>query len=339
MQIEGKILTFIKLGKYILDPKNEDELQRWFSQARNANGWFTEDNCRLSLISIAKSFLDADKLTAFVRQYSLQDALLSKKVGIIAAGNIPLVGFHDILSTVLGGHIALVKLSREDTPLMLNLIHTLYELNPDFKNYILIADRLNDAQAFIGTGSDNSSRYFEFYFKEKPSIIRKNRTSIAILNGSESGTDLRNLGNDIFRYFGLGCRNVSKLYVPKGYTFDFFYESIAYWNIIQLHHKYNNNYDYNKSIYLVNRVEHLDNGFLLLKQDEALVSPLSVLFFEYYQDLATLNQTLETNSEKIQCIVSNDTFGSTSQAFGQSQQPALDDFADGIDTMNFLKDL
>ncbi|SOE19913.1 Acyl-CoA reductase (LuxC) [Spirosomataceae bacterium TFI 002] len=339
MQIASKILTFNKLGSFILDKKNDDELQNWFAQARNINGWFTEDNCRLSINSIANQFLQKDKLEEFVAKYEIQDVENPKKVGVIAAGNIPFVGFHDLLCIVLSGHIALVKLSRDDTPLMLNIIHKLYELDDTFKQYIIIADRLNEADAFIATGSDNSSRYFEYYFKNKPSIIRKNRTSIAVLNGNESGLDLRNLGNDIFRYFGLGCRNISKVFVPKGYTFDFLYENIAYWNTIQLHHKYNNNYDYNKSIYLVNRVEHLDNGFLLLKQDEGLVSPLSVLFFEYYDSLEQISNTISKQKDKLQCIVSNENFGANSLGFGESQHPSMFDYADGVDTMAFLKGL
>jgi hypothetical protein len=335
MQIDSKISTFSKLGSFILDPKNENELKTWFIQARNTNGWFTEDNCFLAITNIAKEFLAKDKLQNFVSNYNI-DTTVSKKIGIIAAGNIPFVGFHDILCTVLSGHIALVKLSRDDTPLMVNLINKLYDLNENFKEYIVIADRLNSTDAFIATGSDNSSRYFDFYFKEKPSIIRRNRTSIAILNGKETGIDLRNLGNDIFMFFGLGCRNISKLLVPKDYTFDFFYEGIEYWNTIQLHHKYNNNYDYNKSIYLVNKVSHLDNGFLLLKEDKGLVSPLSVLFYETYEDESELQKYLSDHQEKIQCIAMGKPTLKNAVYFGQSQTPSLGDFADGVDTMEFL---
>ncbi|WP_394990285.1 hypothetical protein [Emticicia sp.] len=219
------------------------------------------------------------------------------------------------------------------------IINKLFELNPDFRNYIQIVDRLNDADALIATGSDNTAKHFEYYFAKKPHIIRKNRSSIAILSGDETKTDLGNLGNDIFQYFGLGCRNVSKLYVPQGYTFDKFYEAIEYWNTICLHHKYNNNYDYNKSIYLVNRVIHLDNGFLLLKEDEALVSPISVCFWETYNDEEHLKTLIENKRDKIQCIVSKGGYFENSYSFGEAQMPKLDDFADGVNTMEFLKNI
>lgn len=332
MQIQDKISTFAQLGNFLLDQKNEEELNSWFVQARNTNGWFTPDNCKLAVSSIAKHFLQADKLEQFVSAYNLEK-LEPKKVGIVAAGNIPLVGLHDLLCTVLTGHMVLLKLSREDTPLMLNIINKLFEIEPAFKPFIQLAERLNAADAFIATGSDNSSRYFEYYFKSKPNIIRKNRTSVAVLDGNESGEDLRNLGNDMFQYFGLGCRNVSKVWVPVGYKFDFLYESIEYWNTIQLHHKYNNNYDYNKSIYLVNRVDHLDNGFLLIKEDDALVSPLSVLYHSTYNSEADLTNQLEAQKDKIQCLVGNKT---GQVPFGVAQTPSLTDFSDGVDTMSFL---
>jgi hypothetical protein len=255
------------------------------------------------------------------------------------AGNIPAVGFHDLLCVVLSGNIALLKLSSSDTASMMFLINKLYEFDPELKNIIIIAQRLNDADALITTGSDNTAKHFEYYFATKPRIIRRNRTSVAVLNGNESRAELADLGNDIFQYFGLGCRNVSKFYVPVGYTFDKFYESIEYWGTIQLHHKYNNNYDYNKSIYLVNRIPHLDNGFLLLKEDNALVSPISVCFYETYENDAHLEQLLAESAEKIQCTVSLDDRVLNSFRFGEAQVPKLEDFADGIDTMEFLINL
>jgi hypothetical protein len=255
------------------------------------------------------------------------------------AGNIPAVGFHDLLCVVLSGNIALLKLSSSDNASMLFLINKLYEFDPELKNIIIIAQRLNDADALIATGSDNTAKHFEYYFATKPRIIRRNRTSVAVLNGNESRAELANLGNDIFQYFGLGCRNVSKFYVPVAYTFDKFYESIEYWSTIQLHHKYNNNYDYNKSIYLVNRIPHLDNGFLLLKEDDALVSPISVCFYETYESDSHLAQLLSENAEKIQCTVSSDARFLNSFRFGEAQVPKLEDFADGIDTMEFLMNL
>lgn len=344
MQYKKHIITFSKLGEFIIQNLDADALKILFSATRNENGWFTEDNVKLAVENIAKIYLNETTLEKFAQKYALVDNLNPKKVGIVMAGNIPAVGFHDLLCVVLSGNIALLKLSSSDTAAMTFLVNKLYEFDPELKNIIIIAQRLNDADALITTGSDNTAKHFEYYFATKPRIIRRNRTSIAILNGNESRAELANLGNDIFQYFGLGCRNVSKFYVPIGYTFDKFYESIEYWSTIQLHHKYNNNYDYNKSIYLVNRIPHLDNGFLLLKEtggrpDDTLVSPISVCFYETYENDAHLEQLLAESAEKIQCMVSSDARFPNSFRFGEAQVPKLDDFADGIDTMEFLMSL
>jgi hypothetical protein len=341
MQYKKNIITFSSLGSYLLDISNEDEIKSLTMAARNENAWFTEDNVRLALENIAKNYLNQVALENFVSQYSanLTSDDSPKKVGVVMAGNIPAVGFHDLLCVVLSGNIALLKLSSSDSVIMRFLINKLYEFEPSLKNFIKIIDRLNDAEALIATGSDNTAKHFDYYFASKPRIIRKNRTSVAILDGSESRSELANLGNDIFQYFGLGCRNVSKFYVPKGYVFDTFFESIDYWSTINLHHKYNNNYDYNKSIYLVNRVNHLDNGFLLLKEDNALISPISVCFYEIYENETHLKALIAENAEKIQCIVSKAGNFENSFNFGEAQTPQLTDFADGVDTMAFLRDL
>lgn len=339
MQYKKHIITFSKLGDFITQNLETDALKSLYWSARNENGWFTEDNVKLAVENIAKIYLNETALEKFVEKYAIKENTNPKKIGIVMAGNIPAVGFHDLLCVVLSGNIALLKLSSGDTVTMLFLINKLYELAPELKEVIKIAQRLNDADALIATGSDNTAKHFEYYFASKPRIIRRNRTSVAVLNGNESRAELADLGNDIFQYFGLGCRNVSKLYVPVGYTFDKFYESIEYWSTIRLHHKYNNNYDYNKSIYLVNRVPHFDNGFLLLKEDDALVSPISACFYETYENTAHLKQILEENTEKTQCIVSSDAHFENSFRFGEAQIPKLDDFADGVDTMEFLMNL
>ncbi|GAB2620964.1 acyl-CoA reductase [Emticicia sediminis] len=339
MQYKKHIITFSKLGDFITQNLDTDALKPLFWSARNENGWFTEDNVKLAVENIAKIYLNEVALEKFALKYALKENLNPKKIGIVMAGNIPAVGFHDLLCVVLSGNIALLKLSSSDTAVMLFLINKLYEFDPELKNVIIIAQRLNDSDALIATGSDNTAKHFEYYFATKPRIIRRNRTSVAVLNGNETRAELADLGNDIFQYFGLGCRNVSKLYVPVGYTFDKFYESIEYWSTIQLHHKYNNNYDYNKSIYLVNSIPHLDNGFLLLKEDDALVSPISVCFYETYESEAHLEQLLSENAEKIQCTVSSDARFLNSFRFGEAQVPKLEDFADGIDTMEFLMNL
>ncbi|MER0438698.1 acyl-CoA reductase [Emticicia sp. W12TSBA100-4] len=339
MQYKKHIITFSKLGDYITQNLDTDALKPLFWSARNENGWFTEDNVKLAVENIAKIYLNETALEKFAEKYAIKENRNPKKIGIVMAGNIPAVGFHDLLCVVLSGNIALLKLSSGDTATMMFLINKLYEFDPELKNIIIIAQRLNDADALIATGSDNTAKHFEYYFATKPRIIRRNRTSVAVLNGNETRAELADLGNDIFQYFGLGCRNVSKLFVPVGYTFDKFYESIEYWSTIRLHHKYNNNYDYNKSIYLVNRIPHLDNGFLLLKEDDALVSPISVCFYETYESDKHLEQLLSESAEKIQCTVSSDARFLNSFRFGEAQVPKLEDFADGIDPMEFLMDL
>ncbi len=339
MQANKNIITFSKLGSFLTDPTNQDSLQSLFAAARNENAWFTNDFVQLAIQNISQNFLNEQSLIDFSNKYTKLHTIIPKKVGLVMAGNVPAVGFHDLLCVVLSGNIALVKLSTNDSVMMRFLIQKLYEFDEEMRNSIKIVERLNDAEVLIATGSDNTAKHFEYYFANTPKIIRKNRTSVAILNGKESKSDLSNLGNDIFQYFGLGCRNVSKLYVPVGYSFNDFFESIEYWSTIRLHHKYNNNYDYNKSIYLVNKIPHLDNGFLLLKEDDALVSPISVCFFEYYENQKHLTTLIEENQNKIQCIVSNHWQEKNCVGFGEAQMPNIDSYADGVDTMEFLCNL
>ncbi len=339
MLLKNKILTLSKLSEWLTAEQTNETLSGWAAMARNKNGWFTEDNVQIALNAIAQKYLSRTALENFANLYDLKDISQPKKVGIVAAGNIPLVGLADLLHVVLAGHKVLIKLSSNDAILMQLLIKKLFELDQDWKNEIEIADKLNAADAFIATGSDNTARYFEYYFSKKPNIIRKNRSSVAILNGAETSNELRNLGNDIFTYFGLGCRNVAKLYVPENYQFEHFFESIEYWNTIRIHHKYNNNYDYNKSVYLINKVPHFDNGFLLLTENPGMISPLTVVYYEKYQSEEHLNQLIEPNKDKIQVIIGHTFNGFPSLPFGESQTPGLADFADGIDTMAFLKQL
>ncbi|RFS14774.1 acyl-CoA reductase [Emticicia sp. C21] len=339
MQLKDLILTFSQLGDFILDENNAELIKQWSYATRNENAWFTEDNVKLALNNTAKYYLNKEQLENFVVANHIETNISPKKVGIVMAGNIPVVGFHDLLCVVLSGNIAMVKLSSSDSILMRFLIHKIFEINPELKELIRVVDKLNAAEAMIATGSDNTAKHFEYYFSKIPHIIRKNRTSVAILTGAESRTHLANLGNDIFQYFGLGCRNVSKMFVPKGYTFDKFYESIEYWSTISIHHKYNNNYDYNKSVLLVNKTPHFDNGFLLLKEDTALVSAISVCHFEYYESENHLKELISNHQEKIQCIVSKERTFKNSFDFGEAQSPHLNDFADGVNTIEFLKNI
>lgn len=284
--------------------------------------------------------LNKPDLTTWLDYYTINQHQ-RKKVGLILAGNIPLVGFHDVLSVLITGNFALIKASSQDARLIKYVLEMLSVIDPAFAERYEFTERLENFDAVIATGSNNTSRYFEYYFGKLPHIIRKNRSSVAVLTGAETTEQLFRLGHDIFDYFGLGCRNVSKLLVPKGYNFNLFFESIEAYNDIINHHKYNNNYFYSKSIYLVNSDKHLDNNFLLLKEDSRMASPLAVMYFEYYDDLTKVEAKLNDDAEQIQCVVSTAPLDIKSQVvgFGQSQQPKLWDYADGVDTMAFLTGL
>ena len=255
------------------------------------------------------------------------------------AGNIPMVGFHDFICCFLSGHHAVIKLSKDDLILFRAIAKIMEDFDPASKEFFSIVDKLENFDAVIATGSNNTARYFEYYFGKYPHIIRKNRNSVAVLSGNESEDDLSNLGEDIFRYFGLGCRNVSKLYVPVGYKFNHLFEAVQKFEKVQFQSKYVNNYDFNKSIYLVNKGDHFDNGFLLLKEDNAIVSPISVVFFEYYNDIESVRSILANRTEEIQCVVGDNSLASDFVQFGEAQNPKLWDYADGIDTLKFLSDL
>jgi hypothetical protein len=262
-----------------------------------------------------------------------------KKVGLVLAGNIPVVGFHDVLCVLASGHFAMIKASANDSRIITYILKRLVALEPEFANRYEFTERLASFDAVMATGSNNTSRYFEYYFSKVPNVIRKNRNSMALLSGFETAEDLHRLGHDIFDYFGLGCRNVSKILVPVDYDFGILFRAIESFQPIINHHKYNNNYDYNKSIYLVNQAKHLDNGFLLLKQDENIASPLAVLFYDFYNNLEDAAAKINSKKEAIQCVVSGMKLNIEVPvvSFGESQQPRLWDYADGVNTMAFLQ--
>jgi hypothetical protein len=313
---EKVIIAFNKLGLLLTNPT--DILGNAFYSAESTNAWFTAENIKKSILSFAEMLNEAD-LTIWFK--SVKFSTSPKKVGLILAGNIPMVGLHDVLSVLATGNIALIKLSSADDKLIKAIITELIKIEPAFEDKIQYVERLKDFDAVIATGSNNSSRYFDYYFSKVPNIIRKNRNSVAVLDGSETFEDIQNLGADIFDYFGLGCRNVSKIYFPKGYDIANLYEGIESFQPIINHFKYNNNYDYNKSIYLVNAAKHFDNGFLLLKEDESLTSPLAVLFYEEYDDIQEVEDKLKVKSENIQCIITKSPLSVNTFGFGQSQHP------------------
>jgi len=311
------------------------ELLAIIESAQHHNAWFTPVEVKKSLRSLGKMLNEAE-LEQWFSTINITSS--PKKVGLILAGNIPLVGFHDILCVIATGNIALIKLSSSDDKLVPAIIAQLIAIEPSIAEHIQYVERLKDFDAIIATGSNNSSRYFDYYFGKVPHIIRKNRNSVAVLSGNETPAEIEALGHDIFDYFGLGCRNVSKIYVPTGYQIKNFFEPLEKYQPIINHFKYNNNYDYNKSIYLVNSVKHLDNGFLLVKEDTAIASPLGVLFYEEYNSISELENLLQKESENIQCVISHLDLNLNKPkiAFGEGQYPKLWDYADEVNTIEFL---
>jgi len=337
MNLHERASAFVQLG-IAIQSLSESEKQELFWRAENKNSWFTAQSCQAALDGIV-SMLVADKLQKWLQEYSNLEVLASKSIGIMMAGNIPAVGFHDLMSVLISGHRACVKLSSADEILIKWIVKTLIAIEPRFQDLIQIQEMLKGKDAYIATGSDNSSRYFSYYFGKYPSIIRRNRTSVAVLTGDESTADLQDLGKDIFQYFGLGCRNVSKIFIQSKDQLQHLLDSLEIFSSITGHHKYVNNYDYNKSILLVNREDHLDNGFLLVRESSEMVSPISVLFYEIYTDLDQLKAKLDEMKDDIQCIVSNSESIQGCVPFGGAQQPDAWDYADGVDTLSFLEKL
>lgn len=331
MRLEERINALSQLGVR-LEKLSKEKFADWVWNAGNENRWFTEEAIEMAIQGIVK-MLTNETLGTWVKPYFFNES--NKRIGIVMAGNIPMVGFHDLLSVLISGNIAIIKLSSQDKVLMPLVTEILISLEPKFESQINYVTKLENTDAVIATGSDNSARYFKQYFGKQPNIIRKNRISCAVLTGEETDEEIVALGKDIFSYFGLGCRNVSKLYVPKNYDFIRFLDLLEQYKEIGNHSKWVNNYDYNKSIYLVNRNPHLDNGFLLLKESNEMVSPLSVLFYQTYSDEKNLQSILNSNAGKIQCIVGDKN--SYAINFGDTQYPAVWDYADGVDTLKFLE--
>ncbi len=336
MDLVERIKAFNKLGSKIEDLSTE-ERKNMLQRAADLNPWFVPNSIDLALVGISY-LLKENNLDKWTSSYSLANEK-DKKVGIAMAGNIPLVGFHDYLCVLISGNQAVIKLSSQDAYLLPTLHSWLLDIESRFNNKVHFEERLKKVDAIIATGSNNTARYFEYYFRNIPHIIRKNRSSVAIIMGEEVKTDLTDLAKDVFSYFGLGCRNISKVFVPEGYEFNKLFEAWEAYNDIIHFHKYANNYDYQKSILLVNKVPHFDNGFVLLTDNEQLVSPISVLYVEAYTTQSDLKKKIKTQKDKIQCIVSAKGWFEGSVAFGNAQMPELWDYADGVDTMKFLTEI
>lgn len=328
MNLAERIDLLEKLGSY-LDDKSE-KLNSVIWEAYEKNKWFTEEFIRLSVHNISTRFLNRKKLEGWINHYHLDDNIKPKTIGIVMAGNIPLVGFHDFLCVFVSGHRQHIKLSEKDHVLMTHLVEKLVEWNSEVSDLIQVKDLLKNCDAYLATGSNNSSRYFKYYFGKYPSIIRGNKTSVAILSGNETSEQLSLLADDIHTYFGLGCRNVTKLYVPFDYDFIPLLEAFKKYEYFKDHSKYKNNFDYNLALLIMNNTMYMTNTSIILLEDENIFSPVSQLHYTFYRDR---NVTLDdlTKNENIQCIV-----GGGLVEFGNTQQPALIDYADGADVMEFL---
>ncbi len=338
MRLEQRIEVMVRLGEYL--KSNDDYFNAILDRTYKENNWFTIENQQQAIQAIADYFLNGDLLHQWLSRYTIADLQHPKTVGLIMAGNIPMVGFHDVLTVFLSGHRAMIKPSEKDKYVLPHLIKILNQFNKATADYFQIVERLKGFDAVIATGSNNSARYFESYFGKYPNIIRKNRNGIAVLDGTESFDDLVELGKDVFQYFGLGCRNVSKIYVPRGYNFELLLEALHEYKSLIMHSKYKNNFDYHYAIYIINRVNYLANGCVLLRETESLNSPIANLHYEFYDDSNTLEQDLLSKSNQIQVIVSKILFNHlTSKPFGQAQYPSLWDYADGVDTMKFLLEI
>ncbi|MCF6222320.1 MAG: acyl-CoA reductase [Flavobacteriaceae bacterium] len=352
MTIEKRIEAFVKLGDFLgqfqlkkIEKKDNILLNDLFfepfhmqiKRAQESNAWFTVENVIYSFSSWSK-ILTHKNLNKWVSTYNLNNTK-TKSIGVIMAGNIPLVGFHDFLTVLISGNQIMVKQSSTDKYLLPLIAKYLEHIEPLFKGRITFTEeKLSDFDAIIATGSNNTARYFDYYFGKYPNIIRQNRNSIAVLTGKESENELEKLGEDIFRYFGLGCRSVAKIFVPKNYDFDQLFKAIYSYKDLINYIKYQNNYDYNKAVYLMSQFKLLENGFLMLKEDNSYSSPIASLFYEYYENEDQLKQQLNIEKESIQCIVGNLNI-SNIVSFGETQQPQLWDYADGIDTLEFLQNL
>lgn len=348
MQLKDRIIAFSKLGRVIQQYTSGNEqilpgykkiLDKAVEQSMVQNPWFISENIQLAMTDIAH-ILKQDLLEKWLTAYQLPEKTEnSKNIGVISAGNLPLVGFHDMLCVLITGHRYIGKLSGKDQELLKALTMILKDIKTGFTGKIEFTEELlHGFDAIIATGSNNTGRYFDYYFGKYPNIIRKNRNSVAVLTGKESQKDLQLLADDIFQYFGLGCRNVSMLYLPDGYDIPQLIDNFEGYSFVINHHKYANNYEYNKAVYFVNRVPHYDSGYVLLREDNKLASPLGVIHYQCYYDLNELMNSLQAAAGEIQCVVGSAEI-KEAVPFGKTQMPELWDYADGVDTIRFLKNL
>jgi len=337
MQLTERINAFAKLSEVINE--NNAELQKEIGKAKNLNPWFTDVSIWDALNAIKYNFLNAEKLSTWLKMYEF-NADAQKAVGLILAGNIPLVGFHDILCVLLAGHKCLIKYSDKDQVLIAYLLDELVRIEPRFDQQIESQERLKGFDIVIATGSNNTGKFFEKYFSHVPNLIRKNRNAVGVIFNDVDDVELSKIGSDIFQYYGLGCRNISKVYIEDSFKIDRLFEAVYSWKDVINHNKYKNNYDYSNALFLLNSEKFLTNNFLILRPHEGISSRIATVNFEYFSDENILKSNLKANSEKIQCIVSSKPIADLNTfSLGQAQSPALNDYADGVDTMAFLKNI
>ena len=333
MNIERRITAFAALGDFVL--KNPVSLQEIVNKTFIYNTWFTIDNINQALQNIAIEFLHREKLENWISGYGSKITTHdTKTIAIVAAGNIPMVAFHDILCVLISGNKLQLKLSEKDQYLLPFLLEQLINIEPDFKELISIQFKLEKFDAIIATGSNNTAKHFAYYFGKYKNIIRRNRNSVAILTGEETKEDIENLGHDIFDYFGLGCRNVSKIFVPEKYDLYSLKDGLTKHIGVNQHNQYMNNLDYQRTLYLMNQTPLIDIDFINIVENNSLHSPISCLHVERYKRLEDVKKNIAEQTENIQCVVGKDYL-----EFGKSQQPGLSDYADNVDTMEFILNL
>jgi hypothetical protein len=329
MNLQKRIDLLKGLGEYI--SSNDDAWKAAKEKAYQQNTWFIPPFIELATNAIVNNFLQEKELKAWAKNYHIpEENSAPKNVGIVMAGNIPLVGFHDFLCTFISGHRQTIKPSSKDEALISHLVQHLNTLDASTKDLVSFSEMLKGCDAYIATGSNNSARYFDYYFSKYPHIIRRNRTSVAILTGNESTNELEKLADDVYQYFGLGCRNVTKIYVPQQYDFLPLIEAFRKYNYLSDHSKYMNNYDYQMAVLILNRKFYMTNGSIILLEEPGIFSPISQLNYEYYSNIGQVTGKLQQQQD-VQCIV-----GKSGIPFGQSQLPCLSDYADGVDTLKFL---
>ena len=344
LDFKERIKAFSELGtlfKENIDKKENKKFPKWdllleetIIKSKSYNSWFTIDNLKLSLKNWSDS-LQENNISDWLLKYKIEDKS-SKRIAIIMAGNIPAVGFHDLLCSLLLNFDCLVKLSSDDKFIIPFIVKFLESRNKKLNNKVVFeSEKLKNFDGVIATGNNNSHRYFDYYFSKYPNLLRKTRHSIAVLDGNESDEDLSNLSNDIFNYFGLGCRSVSKVFLPRSYDLDFLFNAFFKHKEIINHNKYVNNFDYNKAVYLMSKEKFIENGFLILKEETKLGSPIGCLFYEFYDDKKDIIKLIQNNSDSIQCVASNMDLKTNIQ-FGQTQCPTIGDYADNNDTIKFL---